>query len=53
MTLYNMRIIIKNMVIILAYNQKINYNVRIIIKIRTNIHAHNLGGDYDIKKKNI
>ena len=48
-----MRIIIKNMVIILAYNQKINYNVRIIIKIRTNIYAHNLGGDHDIKKKNI
>ena len=39
-----MRIIIKNMVIILAYNQKINYNVRIIIKNRTNIYAHNLGG---------
>ena len=38
-----MRIIIINMVIILAYNQKINYNVRIIIKIRTNIYAHNLG----------
>ena len=49
-----MRIIIKNMVIILAYNQKINYNVRIIIKIRTNIYAHNLGGgNHDIKKKNI
>lgn len=42
MTLYNMRIIIKNRVIILAYNQKINYNVRIIIKNRTNIYAHNL-----------
>ena len=37
-----MRIIIKIRVIILAYNQKINYNVRIIIKIRTNIYAHNL-----------
>ena len=48
-----MRIIIKNMVIILAYNQKINYNVRIIIKIRTNIYAHNLGRSHDIKKKNI
>ena len=51
MTLYNMRIIIKNMVIILAYNQKINYNVRIIIKIRTNIHAHNLGGTMILKRK--
>ena len=29
------------MVIILAYNQKMNCNVRIIIKIRTNIYAHN------------
>ena len=37
-----MRIIIKNRVIILAYNQKINCNVRIIIKIRTDIYAHNL-----------
>jgi len=36
-----MRIIIKNRVIILAYNQKMNCNVRIIIKIRTNIYAHN------------
>ena len=44
MTLYNMRIIIKNRVIILAYNQKMNYNMRIIIKIRTNIYAHNLEG---------
>ena len=42
MTLYNMRIIIKNMVIILAYNQKTIYNMRIIIKYRTNIYAHNL-----------
>ena len=42
MTVYNMRIIIKDRVIILAYNQKINYNVRIIIKIRTNIYAYNL-----------
>ena len=46
-----MRIIIKNMVIILAYNQKINYNVRIIIKIRTNIYAHNLGGTMILKRK--
>ena len=36
-----MRIIIKNRVIILAYNQKMNCNVRIIIKIRTNIYADN------------
>ena len=42
MTVYNMRIIIKDRVIILAYNQKMNYNVRIIIKIRTKIYAHNL-----------
>ena len=46
-----MRIIIKNMVIILAYNQKINYNVRIIIKIRTNIYAHNLGETMILKRK--
>ena len=46
-----MRIIIKNMVIILAYNQKINYNVRIIIKNRTNIYAHNLGGTMILKRK--
>ena len=46
-----MRIIIKNMVIILAYNQKINYNVRIIIKIRTDIYAHNLGGTMILKRK--
>lgn len=46
-----MRIIIKNMVIILAYNQKINYNVRIIIKIRTNIYAYNLGGTMILKRK--
>ena len=46
-----MRIIIINMVIILAYNQKINYNVRIIIKIRTNIYAHNLGGTMILKRK--
>ena len=32
----------KNMVIILAYNQKTIYNMRIIIKYRTNIYAHNL-----------
>ena len=42
MTLYNVRIIIKNRVIILAYNQKTIYNMRIIIKYRTNIYAHNL-----------
>ena len=41
MTLYNVRIIIKNRVIILAYNQKINYNMRIVTKCRTNIYAHN------------
>ena len=46
-----MRIIIKNMVIILAYKQKINYNVRIIIKNRTNIYAHNLGGTMILKRK--
>ena len=46
-----MRIIIKNMVIILAYNQKINYNVRIIIKNRTNIYAHNPGGTMILKRK--
>ena len=46
-----MRIIIKNMIIILAYNQKINYNVRIIIKNRTNIYAHNLGGTMILKRK--
>lgn len=46
-----MRIIIKNRVIILAYNQKINYNVRIIIKNRTNIYAHNLGGTMILKRK--
>lgn len=39
------------MVIILAYNQKINYNVRIIIKNRTNIYAHNLGGTMILKRK--
>ena len=42
MTVYNMRIIIKDRVIILAYNQKTIYNMRIIIKYRTNIYAHNL-----------
>ena len=36
------RIIIKDMAIILAYNLKKDYNVRIIIKYRDNIHAHNL-----------
>ena len=30
------------MVIILAYNQKINYNMRIIIKYLPNLYAYNL-----------
>ena len=42
MTVYNMRIIIKDSVIILAYNQKINYNMRIIIKYLPNLYAYNL-----------
>ena len=42
MTVYNMRIIIKDRVIILAYNQKINCNMRIIIKYLPNLYAYNL-----------
>lgn len=47
-----MRIIIKNRVIILAYNQKINYNVRIIIKLEL-IYMRIIWRNDDIKKKNI
>jgi len=42
MTVYNMRIIIKDRVIIFAYNQKINYNMRIIKKYLPNLYAYNL-----------